>query len=82
MGLSVGFVFAVEQTLSLFVECLKESFTVPWSTFSELLRARNGAWSRVSLGESLQSLALLSLEPMLQLLYLKTDLNYDYRKQM
>ena len=56
-------VFAVEETLSQVIECLEESFTVPWSTSSELLRARNGAWSRVDCEITRLSKRLRSLEP-------------------
>ena len=45
MGLSAVLVLAVEKTLSQCVECLV-SFTVPWSTINEMLRARKGAWSK------------------------------------
>ena len=57
-------VFAVEETLSQVIECLEESFTVPWSTSSELLRARNGAWSRDEFRRTLQEKPLVKrLEP-------------------
>ena len=54
MGLSAVLVLAVEKTLSQSVECLEVSFTVPWSTINELLRARKGAWSRDEFRRTLQ----------------------------
>ena len=54
MGLSVGFVFAIEETLSQVVELLEVSFTAPWSTIKDLLRARKGAWSRDEFRRTLQ----------------------------
>ena len=45
---------SIEETLSQVVELLEVSFTVPWSTIKDLLRARNGAWSRVEFRRTLQ----------------------------
>ena len=47
-------VFAVEETLSQVVEILEVSFTVPWSTIKDLLRARSGAWSKGECRRTLQ----------------------------
>ena len=78
MGLSVGFVFAIEETLSQVVELLEVSFTVPRSTIKDLLRARNGAWSRDEFRRNFTS-DFISLEPIRQLLYFGTNSNVNQR---